>query len=113
MRKMICIICPRGCRLTVDSQNNVTGNFCIRGKDYALKEINNPERALTSFIKVNNRLNTVISVKTSGPIPKDKIFLVMEIIKQKSVIAPIKIGEIIIKNVLNLGVDIISTKEIL
>ena len=112
MKEFTCIICPRGCHLTVDDQNNVTGNFCIRGKQYAISELTNPVRTITTSIRVNNREDMLVSVKTSGPIPKGKIFDVMEQINKVEVSAPIKCGDIVIKDVLGLGVNIVSTRTV-
>ena len=53
----------------------------------------------------------VLPCKTSGPIPKEKIFLVMTEINKLNVDLPIKMNQVLIKNVLSLGVDIIATKE--
>jgi CxxC motif-containing protein len=61
---------------------------------------------------VKNGVLPLLSVKTSKPIPKEKIFKILKIIKNTSVNAPIEIGEIIIKNILNTGSDIIATKTI-
>ncbi len=112
MKEFTCIICPRGCRLKVDDQMNVTGNTCPRGKDYAISELTNPVRTITSSVRVNNRDDLLVSVKTSGPIPKGKIFDVMEEINKVSVSAPTRIGDVALKNVLGLGVDILITKNI-
>ena len=112
MKEFVCICCPRGCLLKVDDKENVTGNFCIKGKEYALNEIKDPKRNITSFIPVINKEETMVSVKTNNPIPKDKIFAVMEEINKQSVKAPCHIGDIVIKDVLHLGVDIIITKNI-
>lgn len=112
MKEFVCICCPRGCLLKVDDNENVTGNFCIKGKEYALNEIKDPKRNITSFIPVINKEETMVSVKTNNPIPKDKIFAVMEEINKQSVKAPCHIGDIVIKDVLHLGVDIIITKNI-
>ena len=30
-KELVCIVCPRGCHLTIDENNNVTGNSCPRG----------------------------------------------------------------------------------
>ena len=53
MKELICIVCPRGCHLTIDENKNVTGNSCPRGVQYAINEVTNPMRMLTStvFIK--------------------------------------------------------------
>lgn len=112
MKEFTCIICPRGCRLTVDDNMNVTGNTCPRGKQYAISELTNPVRTITSSVRVNNREDLLVSVKTSGSIPKGKIFEVMDEINKLSVSAPTRIGDIVKKDILGLGVDIVITKNI-
>ena len=112
MKELTCIICPRGCRLSIDENMNVTGNFCPRGKEYAISELTNPVRTITSSIRVINREDLLVSVKTSGPIPKEKIFDVMKEINKIGVNAPTHIGDIAKKDILGLGVDIIITKNI-
>ena len=112
MKEFTCIICPRGCRLTVDDNMNVTGNTCPRGKQYAISELTNPVRTITSSVRVNNRDDLLVSVKTSGSIPKGKIFEVMDEISKLSVSAPTRIGDVVKKDILGLGVDIVITKNI-
>ena len=112
MHKMICIVCPRGCHLEVDQNNNVKGNFCPRGAVYAVKELTQPERMITSTVKVLNGDLRRLSVATDKSIPKGKIFEVMEEIKKVEVQGPLPINSVIIKNVLNLNVNIISTREL-
>ena len=112
MKELTCIVCPRGCRLTIDDELNVTGNSCPRGAQYAKDELTNPKRMITSFVRVKNRENTVVSVKTSTSIPKGMIFDVMNEIDKVRITAPTKIGDVAIKNVLNTGADIIITKNI-
>ena len=112
MKEFTCIICPRGCRLQVDDNMNVTGNTCPRGKDYAISELTNPVRTITSSVRVANRDDLLVSVKTSGSIPKGRIFDVMAEINKISVNAPTRIGDIAKKDILGLGVDILITKNI-
>ena len=39
LKKRVCINCPRGCEIVVDTDNRtVTGNFCPRGKEYGISE---------------------------------------------------------------------------
>ena len=104
--ELICIKCPRGCLLTVDG-DNVTGNMCPRGLDYAKEEQTNPMRIVTTLIKVDNM---VIPVKTSKEVPKAKI---NEVVKEIAGIKvkDTKIGDVVLKNILNLGVDIVVTGE--
>ena len=112
-RNLICIVCPRGCHLTIDENNNVTGNSCPRGVPYAINEVTCPKRILTSTVKIISKSLNRLPVITSAEIEKDKMFEIMREINKVEVKAPIKMHEIIIKNVLNTGVDIISTREIL
>ena len=112
MKDLTCIVCPRGCRLHVDDNMEVTGNACPRGKMYAINELTHPTRTITSSIRVTNRPYTLVSVKTDNPIPKDKIFAVMEEIDKLSIEAPTHIGQIVKANILGLESNIIITKEI-
>ena len=112
MKELICITCPRGCHLSVDDNLNVTGNMCPRGAMYAKAELTHPVRMVTSTVKVSSEEECRVPVKTKDPIPKELIFKVMEEINKVEVKAPIKIGDVIIKNVLNTNVDIVATKNI-
>lgn len=107
-----CIVCPKGCHITVNDDGSITGYTCLRGLNYVKQESVDPRRTITSSIVISNRLNEVVSVKTSNTIPKAKMFEVMEEIQKKRVEAPIKMNQVLIENVLNLGVDVIATKEI-
>ena len=111
-KQLICIICPRGCTLTAESGNGikVSGNACPKGEKYAIDELTNPLRTVTSTVRVKNMPLTMVSVKTKDPIPKDKMAEAMKIIRATEVNAPIKIGDVIIMDVF--GTDIIATKEI-
>lgn len=112
MKELTCIVCPRGCRLKIDDDLNVTGNSCPRGAQYAKDEMTNPKRMITSIVRVKNRENMMVSVKTSTSIPKGKIFDILKEIEKVSVEAPVHIGDVLIKDVLGTGSDIIATKEI-
>lgn len=112
MKELICITCPRGCRLHVDDNLNVTGNNCPRGVLYAKAELTHPTRMVTSTVAVDSPINPRLPVKTKEPIPKELIFKVMEEIDKVIVKTPIIIGDVIISNVLGSGVDIIATKNI-
>ena len=112
MKEMTCIICPRGCHLVIDDDMNVTGNFCPRGKAYAISELTHPVRMITSTVRVNNRENVVASVKTSEAIDKEKMFDVIKLINTLSVSAPCHVGDVLAHHILGTNVDIIITKNI-
>lgn len=111
---LICIGCPMGCNLLVKQDNLeiiVSGNNCPKGEKYAKNEITSPKRSVTTTVKLINGEDNVISVKTQTDIPKEKILDVINELKSISVCAPIKINDIIVKNICNTGVDIIATSN--
>ena len=116
IRELICIGCPMGCQLTVNMEDadniTVTGNTCPRGEAYGKKEVTNPTRIVTSSVKINDGTIARVSVKTEKDIPKGKIFDIMKEIREVTVTAPIHIGDVIIKNVADTGVDVIATKDV-
>ena len=112
-KELICIICPRGCTLTVDTDLtpvSVSGNACKRGEQYGRDEVLNPTRTVTSIVRVSNREDTMVSVKTSCAIPKDKIMDVMAAIRSAKACAPVRIGDVIIHDLF--GANIVATKDI-
>lgn len=113
-KNLTCIVCPQGCNIKVEIENgkaiNVEGNTCKRGYEYTINEVQNPVRTVTSTIKLEN--GTVIPVKTDKPIPKEKIFECMEEINKKTVKGPVKIGDILIKNIVGTDANIIATANL-
>ena len=113
IHKFVCIQCPRGCHLEVDDEIlTVKGNFCPRGEAYGKAEVTNPIRTVTSTVKVKNAELPRCSVRTASPIPKDKMFLVMDEINKVELEAPVEVGDIVIKNVCDTNVDVIATKRL-
>lgn len=112
MKELICITCPRGCRLSVDDNLNVTGNNCPRGVVYAKNELTHPVRMVTTTVKIISELEMRLPVKTSVAIDKNLMFKVVEELDKIEVKAPIKIGDVVIKNIFGSGVDILATKNI-
>ena len=111
-RNLTCIICPRGCNLLIELDNDgkirsVTGNACRRGLGYAEDECTSPKRSVTSTVRCDG--GGLIAVKTAAPIPKSLVFDCMKEINAARAKSDVKIGDIIIKNVLNTGVDIIAS----
>ena len=113
MTELTCIVCPVGCRLSVTKALEglkVTGNDCRRGAEYAKDEVTAPKRVLTAVVKVDER-ERMLPVKTVEAIPKEKIFLAMEEIKEIIVAPPIYIGQVIKENLVGTAVDLVATKN--
>ena len=113
MTELICIVCPQGCHLKVDEENGyeVKGNSCPRGAEYGKKELVNPTRVITTTVAIEGGIYRRIPVKTAGDIPKGMIKDIMDEINKVVVKSPIKVGDVIIENVLGTGVDVVSAKN--
>ena len=115
-KSLTCIGCPLGCRITVELENgeiiSVKGNTCKRGEDYAKKEVTSPARIVTSTVKVIGGTASVVSVKTKSDIPKDKIMDCVSVLKEVQIQAPVEIGDVILKDAVETGVEIVATKGV-
>lgn len=110
-----CIKCPRGCRLTTDSNDagviTVSGNMCYRGKVYAEQELSAPKRMVTTLVKVVGGDKPVLPVKTTAPVAKQNIAAVLQKIRALSVPAPVKAGQVLAVGV-DEGVDVVATSYV-
>jgi len=115
-KEIICTVCPRGCAVTVDGGENeitsIEGYSCKRGMEFAKSEFTNPVRILTTLVKIDGVENELLPVRSDKPIPKDKIFECMEIIKKTVVKLPQKRYNVIIGDICGLGANIVATKDI-
>ena len=112
-RELTCIVCPRGCQLTVEIEDgniiSVTGNICRRGAVYAEDECTHPKRVVTSTVRCKS--GKVVAVKTLGSVPKEKMFEVMAEINGVHPEGKLKIGDVIIENVCGTGVNVVATSN--
>ena len=115
-RHLTCIGCPMGCQVTVKMEGGevveVTGNTCKRGDDYARKEVTNPTRIVTSTVRVKGGHLNMVSCKTKQDIPKGKIFDITKALTDVEVNAPVSIGDVIVHNICDTGVDVVATKNV-
>ncbi len=115
-REITCIECPKGCLVTVELENGkvqkVTGNSCPNGLSYAIEEVLNPRRMLTYSVAVKGGEFPVVSVKTQKPIPKGKLFEAIDVLKTVCLSAPVQVGQVVVKNILNTGIDVVATADV-
>ncbi len=111
-----CIVCPTGCSIKVigkdDKEVSFEGYTCNRGLEYAEQEFREPKRILTTTMKVENGTLPLIPVRTDKPLLKDKLNEALEIIAQSQIKAPIKMGDILIENILEMGINIIASRNL-
>ena len=112
MKEIICITCPKGCHLKVDEETfAVTGNSCPRGAVYGANELRNPVRVVTSTV-IAEGPSRRLPVKTDRPIPKGKMFEVMEEIAKVRITGPVKVGDVLIPNVAGTEGNVVATKNL-
>lgn len=112
-KELVCIQCPLGCRLTILMEDGVAkrieGNECVKGKKYAAQEAVEPRRTITSLMRASNRTEP-FSVRTTGDIPKEKLWDCVNLIRTTRPAAPIKPYDVIIGNICGTGVDVVATQ---
>jgi len=115
-REYTCIICPNGCRISVEYEEttikNIKGDECSKGKDYVKNEITNPLRVFTGSVLVENGDFSLVSVKTPVPIPKKYLKKIGEITRRIKVEAPVEVGRVVASNLLNKNIDLIATRKV-
>ena len=118
--ELTCVVCPAGCRMTAELDDagriiSVKGNTCPRGKTYAESEITHPVRTLTSTVTVVQAegKTVMLPVRTSKPIPREALFEAMEKIREMTVSAPVKMGDILMDHFMEEGTALIACKTVL
>jgi CxxC motif-containing protein len=111
MPEITCIVCPMGCRISIQLEGeglHITGQGCKRGELYARDELTTPKRMITGVVKITGRAQ-LLPVKTAAPIPKEKILAAMKEIQRIQVNPPIQIGQIVKENIVKPGIAILAT----
>ena len=111
-----CIVCPTGCLVHVENISGeliIEGHSCKRGEEYAREEFIAPKRILTTTIRVENGFLLLVPVRSDNPIPKDKLRDALKEIAQILAKAPIKMGDILIENVVGLEINIIASRDLI
>ena len=115
-RKITCIVCPEGCSIKVSIRGGrvdaIEGAKCKRGVEYASTEVTAPRRILTTTVRVSGGTLPVAPVRTSIPIPKEYIPLAMREIAKVVLAAPLRCGEVVIRDLLGTGADVIVTRNL-
>ena len=115
-KKIICITCPLGCEITVcgddKTVHSMEGQLCIRGEAYAADEFLSPMRILTTSIRITGSESPLVPVRSRSPLPKDMLFRCMEQLRCLELKAPVELYDVVIPNILDTGVDIVTTSAV-
>lgn len=115
MKEITCIVCPNGCKLSVEKENgeyHVTGHKCKRGITFAIQEMEDPRRTLCTTVKTCFKAIPRLSVRTDGEIQKHLIPSLMQLLRKLEIKEPVTVGEIIKENVFDSGVNVIATTSL-
>lgn len=113
-----CKVCPIGCELIITESPDdpsgikVEGNSCNRGRDFGIQVTTTPMKVLTGKVILIKGGMKHLPVKTTGPVPKNKVEDCLRIINSTEISAPVNKGDIIIKNILGLGVDVVAARKV-
>lgn len=114
--EVVCILCPVGCKITVEIKDGevvkIENAGCKRGIEYSLKEIESPVRDFFTTVRVVGGRTPVVSVRSTEPVPKSMLMPCAAELAKMVIPAPVGIGDIIVKNMLNLSVDMVATKDV-
>ena len=116
-QKIICIGCPLGCRGKVIVDDNgealeFEGYGCKEGEEYAGVEVKSPVRTLTGTVIVESEIRPLLPVRTNKPISKEKLKECMKILARVRAKPPIKLGEVIVPNILHTTADILAAADL-
>jgi CxxC motif-containing protein len=111
-----CHRCPKKCEISIKldgynlikSFSVIKGNVCKLGMGYVIHDINDPNRVITTTVKVKNGISQIVPVLATNEIPENKIFDLMSILSGIELEAPVMINTLVLKNVFQTGVDIIT-----
>ncbi|WP_052409981.1 DUF1667 domain-containing protein [Paenibacillus durus] len=113
---LTCIVCPKECTLDVYTLDEVityiSGYSCERGRQYAHDEILCPSRIVTTTVPIEGGVCKRLPIRSSGPLPKERISEWMRLVKNLRVNAPVRAGEVLIAGILGTGTDVISSKSV-
>jgi len=116
IKEYTCIICPNGCvieaRIEGISVIALEGAACDRGREYVEQELTNPQRNIATLAAVENGDIPLVSVRLTNAVPKARIFDAMAEIKSVRLTAPVVMGQVVLKNILGLDCDVVSTKNV-
>ncbi len=113
MKKLICIVCPNGCELEIGGEGTVSGNLCPQGKEFALQEMTDPRRSVSTTCRTVFPEHPLVPVRTRQEVPKNMMKDIVKAVNETVIDRRMGIGGTVIENVLNTGTDVILCTDCL
>ena len=70
------------------------------------------EMILTTTVKITSETSRLLPVKTDKPISEEKLKKAMKRISKLQLKAPITVGDVIVRNFTEKGINLVSTKTV-
>ena len=113
--EIICVACPKGCRLEARRENGeilVTHEGCKRGREYAVNEITDPRRMVATTVRVEKGSHPLLPVYTASPFPMDRITELLNVLRTVKIPAPVSVNQVVLADALGTGIDVIASREL-
>jgi len=94
--EFVCTVCPNSCELKAgehDGVLSVTGNKCKRGIEFAMLEVYDPQRILTTTVKLTT--GGLLPVRSQGTVKKRELWTIIRQLKSIAVELPVEIGDVV------------------
>jgi CxxC motif-containing protein len=114
-KEIYCVTCPKGCKLTINLEDGQIVDVihgCKRGHDYAHEELTHPKRMVATSVQVTGGVHPLLAVYTSQPVAKSLIHPLLAYLRDVHVQAPVKMGQVIVENVLDSGVNVLASRSV-
>ena len=111
---IICVACPKGCRLRINYQGEtviISEQGCKRGEKYAIQEMTDPRRMVATTVRIKSHSHPLLPVYTSAPIPKAKILPLLTELRKINLDAPVKMGQVVLKDFQGTGIDMLASRD--
>ncbi|EGO62178.1 DUF1667 domain-containing protein [Acetonema longum] len=115
IKRIPCIVCPISCVGEVEIIGGkvvaTRGFTCPRGQAYGGTEAVHPQRTLTTTIRIKGGRLPLLPVVSTAPLPKEKLMECVRCLTGVQVTAPVREGDVVCKNILGLGVDVVASRD--
>ena len=114
-KHFVCVVCPIGCEIDVVHDGSkiisMEGNKCEKSVEFVTQELIEPMRILTTTVRIQGSRWLVIPVRTDKAVPKRLLPCIMKQLKHIKLQAPVNMLEVVVRDVLGTGANIIATRN--
>jgi CxxC motif-containing protein len=117
--EFVCVVCPNGCAIDAKFVKgpppvliSSLGEGCPRGNMWIRREIESPRRTVTTSVPVKGGDYICASVRTEDPVPLERVWDVIEALRDVELDAPVSIGQIVMTGPAGVSTTVIATRNV-